>query len=405
MLKSKLSAMTSVVIASLVLTAGIIAWLQSISPVQAVRASGLIDNSLADFELGSGDCYIAQSPTTAPESYGVILSPTAGTNFTGTLLSTGWFSTTDSETVPAYVTVTNDLLVIDNDNVYAGPSATAYIYGPTRTLEFSATFDASGDIQFAGFGSHRLSDPPFVIFSSVAPSLTVRTDASSSDSFPERATVVTGSSLGSPHRYRIDWGTSEVVYYIDGSPVVTHAADVATEFAGVFMRPEFHDGDGTPANGRLLTVDWARMTDYAPSSCMFESRVISSGIAGSAFSGLSTTQITPAGTAIALEVITSTDNSTWGTWTAVNPDGTFDGGIAEYMRYRATLSTSDPLITPELLSVRVHGYGKPPTAVRVTSFSAARSDFVVRDLLVGLGGGVLILGGVSTILKRRRLTH
>jgi hypothetical protein len=107
------------------------------------------------------------------------------------------------------------------------------------------------------------------------------------------------------------------------------------------------------------------------------------------------------GAAIAFEVITSTNNIDWGTWTAVNADGTFISSTARYLQYRASLTTSEPLVTPELQSVRVRGFG--PTAVRVTSFSAAELDFETRALLIGLSGAVLILGGARVLFRRRKI--
>jgi hypothetical protein len=184
-----------------------------------------------------------------------------------------------------------------------------------------------------------------------------------------------------------------VVYYIDGAAVFTHTV----VFGGTQMRPQFHDD---ALGGGSLLVDWARMTDYA--ACTYTSRVIDTGIDGTTLTGISTTLHTPAGTAITFEVITSTDNSTWSAWTAVNPDGTFTSSTARYLQYRAQLSTSDPLVTPELVSVRVRGFGPPPTAVQVTALSASGSGFGSREALLVIVGGVMALAGVSVVFRRRK---
>ena len=394
MIKSKMSVASGVLFASLMLVVGLLGWLQAANPIQAQTAGDLIDNSLEDFAGGSG-CFVAQSPAAAPDSYGVILSPTVGTNFTGTVLPSGWFSTTAaySPSIQQYVTVTDGLLTVDHATAYAGPGATTMIYTPTRTLEFSATFVTGTNSQFAGFGTDRFTGAPWAIFSNVSPSLTVRTNNGTD---VEVSTVVTGSSPLSPHRYRIEWGTSNTIYFIDGAAVVTH--DVAFSDAA-YMRPEFQDND---IGGGSITVDWARMSDYAPITCTFESRVIDSGV-NSTFKGLTTTVVTPAGTSMAFDVLTSTNGTDWipSTWTAVNSDGTFTVGPSRYIKYRAFLTTTQPALTPEMLSVRVWGVG--PNAVRLTSFAAAGSDFVARGLLIGLSAAVLAVGGVSVIFRRRRI--
>ncbi|MBI5566860.1 MAG: hypothetical protein HY870_18325 [Chloroflexi bacterium] len=145
------------------------------------------------------------------------------------------------------------------------------------------------------------------------------------------------------------------------------------------------------------------MSDYAPSPCTYTSRLIDSGLDGSSFTGLSATLVTPAGTDIAFEVITSTNNITWGVWTPVNADGTFISSTARYLRYRAALTTTDALLTPEVQSVSVHGFGPPPTAVRVTTFSANGPDFGVRGWLIGLSGAALLAGGVRVIRRRKTI--
>ena len=49
-------------------------------------------------------------------------------------------------------------------------------------------------------------------------------------------TAIPGNLLGTAHIYRIDWLTDQVVFYIDGAPVATHAIAIATN-----MRPAISD--------------------------------------------------------------------------------------------------------------------------------------------------------------------
>ena len=396
MIKSKMFAASGVVFTSLVLVLGLLGWMRSVSPVNVAQATGMIDNSLADFELGTGSCFVAESPATAPISYGVVLSPTAGTNFTGTVLETGWLSASNTSAV----LVADGVATVDHATLYAGLSTDVNnptLYAPTRTVEFSATFVAGGGAQFAGFGlDHFAATPrnPCAIFSLTdGANLRARTDDSSGSQFNDPIT----SAINVPHRYRIEWGISTVIFSVDGAPLVTHTIAITDS-----MRPQFHDEE---TGSGSLVVDWARMSDYAPSPCTYTSRSIDAGFADSTFTGLSTTFDTPAGTGIAFEIITSTDNSTWSAWTAVNGDGTFISSTARYLKYRATLTTSDPQITPELVSVRVRGFGPPPTAVNVTSFAASGSDFGTRGLLIGVSVAGLVIGGIGVISRRRRMSR
>ena len=384
MLKSKFSIAYSVFIASILLTFGLVVWLQSVSPVRVAEAVGLIDDSLSDFELGSG-CFVAQSSGAAFNGE-VIVSPTIGTNFSGTALPLNWFTTGSGP-----VTVADGLLTVDQDRTGPLPPR----FSPGRVLEFVATFTQTTD-QHIGFGQF-LQDitETWAIFSTRADGAQLW--ARTNDATSETLTPLGTGYFSQTHLYRVEWGTSSITYTIDGVGVATHTVQIAAT-----MRPQIMDSN---APGDALTVDWLRMSDFSPSPCTFTSRVIDSGLDGSTFTGLSTTLVTPAGTAIAFEVITSTNNVDWGTWTAVNFDGSFSAGAARYMRYRAGLSTSEAQSTPQLQSVTVHGYGPPPTAVRVTSFSVSGTDFAPRALLIGLSGVVLAVGGVSVIFRRRRIAN
>jgi hypothetical protein len=260
-------------------------------------------------------------------------------------------------------------------------------------LEFVATFTQTTD-QHIGFGQFFQDiTETWAIFSTRADGAQLW--ARTNDGTSETMTPLGTGYFSQPHLYRVEWGTSSITYTIDGLGVATHTVQIADT-----MRPQVMDSNDL---SHVLTVDWLRMSDYAPSPCTFTSRVIDSGLDGSTFTGLSTTLVTPAGTAIAFEVITSTNNIDWGTWTAVNFDGSFSAGAARYMRYRAGLSTSVAQSTPQLQRVTVHGYGPPPTAVHVTSFSVADTHFAARGLLSGLSGVVLAGGGVSAIVRRRRI--
>jgi hypothetical protein len=65
-------------------------------------------------------------------------------------------------------------------------------------------------------------------------------------------TPLPGTWFGTPHRYRIDWQPTQVVFSIDGTVVETHVAQL-----GVSLRPlvsDFNVGDG------VLSIDSVEMT-------------------------------------------------------------------------------------------------------------------------------------------------
>ena len=131
------------------------------------------------------------------------------------------------------------------DGALAG---TAAVYGPGRTLEFVATF--SGDAwQHIGFGLDY-STAPWIIFSTFqGDQLYARTTTEAGQASD---TVIPGNWFGTPHRYRIDWQPTQVVFSIDGTVVATHAAAIT-----VSLRPLISD---FTVGGGILTVDSLEMT-------------------------------------------------------------------------------------------------------------------------------------------------
>lgn len=329
-------------------------------------AAGLTDASVDDFSRGSG-CYISQSDT-GQTAGSVILTPTAGTNFSGTILASDWFSDSGS-------LLSGGNLLVNEDR--AGTVAPPY-YSPSRTLEFVATFQNAID-QHIGF-SIDLNAPPWAIFSTGdGAELHARTD-NGPDS--ELDAALGTSYFGAPHLYRIDWQPTGVVYWIDGTPRVTHTIEFTQS-----MHPLAMDINTTTVN---LALNWIRMSDYAPSPCTFTSRVINSGADGTSWTNFTTTVVQPGGTDIGFEIHASADNATWSDWQMVT--STAISLTGRYVQYRATLTTTDPLVTPQLLEA---SFGGSPLAVELKSISAtptvspASSWFVVILIAAGLMLGMI----------------
>jgi Glycosyl hydrolases family 16 len=119
--------------------------------------------------------------------------------------------------------------------------------GRSLSLEFVATF--TGDPwQHIGFG-FDYNAAPWIIFSTFqGDQLYARTNTESGQAID---TPIPGAWFGTPHRYRIDWQPTQVVFSIDGTVVETHAAQI-----GVSLRPLVSDFNV----GGVLTIDSLEMT-------------------------------------------------------------------------------------------------------------------------------------------------
>jgi hypothetical protein len=203
-------------------------------------ADRLVDTSVEDFGAGTLDsCYVAQTADGE-----VILSPTYGTEFYGTELPVDWFFSGGTSTV------NNGVLTVDG-----GRSGINTLYDAGHSLEIVATL-APGENQFLGFGI-TFSEAPYAIFDNTGAGLRVHTLGNAGG---DSITGLSSSLLGTPHRYRIDWNSDSVAYYVDGTLVASHDIAITAQ-----MRPLSFDRN---TGGGQLTLDWLHMTPYG-SPCTF----------------------------------------------------------------------------------------------------------------------------------------
>jgi phage minor structural protein len=74
-----------------------------------------------------------------------------------------------------------------------------------------------------------------------------------------------------------------------------------------------------------------------------------------------TSEYTAGTTAIALvETSTSNDMDSWSAWQPVGSNGELASPNREFIRYRVTLSTNNPALTPKLLDIQLHDIPKAP---------------------------------------------
>jgi hypothetical protein len=65
----------------------------------------------------------------------------------------------------------------------------------------------------------------------------------------------------------------------------------------------------------------------------------------------------PPGTSILVETSTgstATPDSSWSAWSAVNSDGTITSPANQYIRYRITLTTTDPFAVPTVFDITLN---------------------------------------------------
>src|SRR5262249_2966917 len=149
----------------------------------------------ADFGAGTPDAGIFIGNTTQGK---VSLMPAAGTDFSGSTLPAGWFSSTYAAggaiSFGAGATVNGARL------------GTNAFYSAGRSLEFVATFSGGADYQDIGFAAD-LNSPPWAIFGTWSGGMYAR----SQNAGTAINTSIYGNFFGTSHLYRIDWTASSIV--------------------------------------------------------------------------------------------------------------------------------------------------------------------------------------------------
>ena len=309
------------------------------------------DTTVSDFGAGTPDANTYISQTGNGE---VTLKPTEGQEFSGGSLPTGWES--GVWTTGGGATVSSGLLHVDG-----GFARTTATYGSGRSLEFVANLSGQA-AEHVGFGVDLNNDPNWAIFSVMADgSFNARTNGPATTNTP-----LPSNLLGSPHLYRIEWGATEVRFYVDGALVATQAANFGT----TQMRPIASD---FTAGGGEVSVDWIRMTPY-PASGTFTSRVFDAGQAAE-WGALTWHANAPPNTSVQISVRTGdtpTPDGTWSAFTPINSSGGDIPGNSRYVQYQAQLGSSDPNQTPTLSDVSIaYTTGADTTAPTITQRTPA----------------------------------
>ncbi|MGN6619409.1 MAG: immunoglobulin domain-containing protein [Ilyomonas sp.] len=307
--------------------------------VNAQSSTCFTDQTSTDFKVGStnGATYISTT-----EDGEVILNPTIATEFDELPPVTEWngFTWQDGGTF----SISGSSLLVNASRF----NSVAY-FGPGTYLEFAATFGAFSN-QHIGFGAGTdatstggiYSNGPWAMFSTFSSTTTLyaRTSAGTAEDFS-----ITGVAnlIGSPHLFRIEWGTDNTFnYYIDGILVHTTTAVI-----NVPMRPAI-----SSFSNASISVDWIHVLPYSASGT-FTSRVFDAGVT-KVWGPVTWNANLPFGTALNISVRTgntATPDGTWSDFTPVTSSGDEVGTNGRYIQYQASLSTTNTAFSPTLKNI------------------------------------------------------
>jgi len=160
-------------------------------------------------------------------------------------------------------------------------------------------------------------------------------------SVPVVQTLIPGNWFNAPHRFRIDWNATNIVYWIDGTVVATHNVTFPPLAKMSVMAQDLCHGAG------LIAIDWMRVTPYAASGT-YTSNVLDAGGLGT-WMNASWTADTPAGTKVVVSYRignTPTPDATWTSFATVANSGAAISGTSRYFQLQLTETTTNPGQTP-----------------------------------------------------------
>jgi hypothetical protein len=362
-------------------------------------AAALTDTTVTDFSAGSGLCLIDNEFGNGEVS----LAPALNEDFSGTTLSGAW---SVNNWGSGSASVAAGSLTVDG---VAGVSNASY--GAGSALDFVATFPVATPFTHVGFAGSNppFNDAPWAIFSTGTTGTALQARVwVVGGSFLDY--TIPGSYLGASHHYRIEWTPTAINFLIDG--VLVHSQPAVITGTMVVGASDYNTGGANP------TVDWLRVSPYS-SPCVFTSRVLDAG-GPATWTTASANIDLPAGTALGLEVRTGNSATPDGTWSVFVPliNGDSVGASGRYLQYRATLSSTDPSVTPLLRDISF-AYSSTPdtTPPLITALAAtAHNDGTATitwttdepsDSAISYGtaqGSLTLIGSDSTLVLSHSLT-
>jgi hypothetical protein len=277
-----------------------------------------VNTTAADFSAGTLDAgaYISQNADGE-----MILKPALGQEFSGTTLPAGWLST--ANVTKGKTTVGGGVVTLQGAQI-----TSSTLYGVGRSLEFGATLFNEPDQTVGLLLAHFSTRTTGATVSLYARTVTV----------PVVETLISTNWADQPHRYRVDWNATNIVFSIDGVVVATHNVTFGplvkmTVIASDWMRLDI---------GKLV-VDWMRVTPYAASGT-YTSKVFDAGFAAVWMNATWNAAI-PAGSGAVVSYRTGntpTPDATWTAFTSVADSGAALAGTSRYLQFKIVETTTKP---------------------------------------------------------------
>ena len=323
----------------------------------------LADTTVADFAAGTADSGIYVSETANGE---VQLAPAVGAEFPGNALPAGWTAT--AWNAGGAATVAGGILTVDGALVH-----TDALFTPGAALEFEATFSPAA-FEHAGFGV-TLNESLWAVFSTgTGGALYARTHNGTTPT----DSVLPGTLLNTPHRYRIEWGPSSVTFAVDGTVVATHAITI-----GASMRPVASNFD---TGGGSLTLNWMRLSPYA-SAGTFVSRVLDAGTS-TQWGTVNWTAGVPGDASLAIAARfgnTPTPDGSWSPFVTLPSSGASVSQTSRYAQYRAVLGSTNPAVSPSLQDITfTSGSGPALPTISIDDIAVAEGNAGTTNAIVTL---------------------
>src|SRR5262249_21461252 len=252
--------------------------------------------------------------------------------FSGTTLPAGWIST--ANVTKGSTVVGNGVVTLQGSQI-----VTSSLYGSGRSLEFGATMFGEPDQSVGFLLAHFNTKTVGSTVTLYARTVTV----------PLVEPPIPGNWFSGPHRFRIDWNPTSLVYSIDGVVVATH--NVA--FQAVVRMPLLAADWMRMDTGKLI-VDWMRLSPYAASGT-YTSKVFDAGFSA-VWMNANWTAAAATGTGVVVSYRTGntpTPDASWTAFTTVSAPGGGLAGTSRYFQFKIQETTTQPAKTPAVNDVTI----------------------------------------------------
>jgi methionine-rich copper-binding protein CopC len=292
-----------------------------------------MQNTAADFSTGTGT-NVAVTNTSGGE---LQLASALSDEFTGTALGSAWATT--KWVTSGSATVSNGILTVLGAHVDSVQTFT------NTGVEARLTIGAAANQLFGLATSVATSTGNYwAVFTTKGTTGTLYAEVNVAGTLTD---VSLGKLPTGYHAYKVQPVSGGFQFYLDGTLKTT----ISTTFpSGTALHVSLSAKSGSPKPAML--ADWVHVLAYASSgvytSAVFDAtRIVNWGT-------VNWDALLPAGTSIQVETSsgdTATPDGTWSAWSQVTDGGAITSPPARYLRYRITLTTSDPSLTPTLLDI------------------------------------------------------